>query len=153
MATASFSLSERIEAPVEQIYDHLSEPRSFLGLQPLLVEITEKARGEDAEGRPTRAFESVEKLRLLGVFPYRNRISTRMTLARPNERIECEVASPGGVRLRNAFTVREGDGASVVGDEVTVECPRWLRAFVAGEAEKAHRRLLQNLKRRMEEKT
>ena len=148
----SFVLFERIAAPVERIYAHLSEPASFLGLQPLLVEITETGRGSDADGRPTRSFRSIERLLLLGVLPYRNTITTRMTLASANERIECEVESPGKVRLRNAFTLRAEGEESVVGDDVAVECPRWLRFFVVGEALKAHQRMLRNLKRRMEER-
>ena len=151
MSTASFRLSQTIAAPAGRIYAHLSEPASFLGLQPLLIEVTETDRGEDAAGRPTRTFRCVEKLRLLGFLPYRNAITTRMTLARPNERIECEVQSPGGVCLRNAFTVSADSGGSIVADEVTIECPRWLRGFVLGEARKAHARLLLNLKQRMEE--
>lgn len=151
MSTSSFRLAQRIAAPSRRIYAHLSEPASFLGLQPLLVEVTETARGEDSAGRPTRTFRSVEKLRLLGFLPYRNAITTRMTLTRPNERIECDVHSPGGVRLRNAFIVSADDDGSLVADEVTIECPRWLRRFVVGEARKAHARLLLNLKQRMEE--
>ena len=151
MPAASFSLSERIAAPVDRIYAHLSEPASFLGLQPLLIEVTETGRGSDDQGRPTRTFRSVEKLRLLGFLPYRNAITTRMTLARPNERIECEVDSPGGVRLRTVYTLRRDGRESEVGDEVTVECPRLLQGYVVGEARRAHQRLLHNLKRRMEE--
>ena len=149
--STSFRLSQQIAAPPERIFAHLSEPASFLGLQPLLIEVTETGRGEDGQGRATRTFRSVERLRLFGFLPWRNAITTRMTLARPNQRIECEVDSPGGVHLRTAFTVR-GEGAmSVVGDEVTIECPRWLTGFVVGEARKAHERLLLNLKQRMEE--
>jgi hypothetical protein len=151
VATATFDVSERIAAPRERIYAHLSEPQSFLGLQPLLVEVTETDRSADSRGRPTRTFRSVEKLRLFRFIPYRNAITTRMTLATPNERIECEVASPGGVTLRNAFTLHPDGSDVLVGDEVTIECPSWLRGFVVAEAKKAHRRLLQNLKRRMEE--
>ena len=151
MSTSSFTRSQRIAAPAEQIYAHLSDPASYLGLQPLLVEVTETARGADAQGRPTRTFRSVEKLRLFGFLPYRNTITTLMTLARPGERIECEVHSPGGVRLRNAFTVSVDGDASLVSDEVSIECPRLLRGFVVGEARKAHERLLHNLKQRMED--
>ena len=65
VSTASFRLSQTIAAPAGRIYAHLSEPASFLGLQPLLIEVTETDRGEDAAGRPTRTFRCVEKLRLL----------------------------------------------------------------------------------------
>ena len=153
MAAASFSLSEHISAPVDLVYAHLSEPANFLGLQPLLIDVTETGRGSDSAGRPTRAFRSIEKLRLFGFVPYRNTIDTRMTLVRPNERIECAVDSPAGVRLRNAFTLRQDGRGSIVGDDVELECPRLLLSFVVGEARKAHARLLLNLKRRMEERT
>jgi ligand-binding SRPBCC domain-containing protein len=153
VSTVSFSLQEGIAAPRERVYAHLSEPASFLGLQPLLIEVTETGRGEDGSGRPTRTFRSVEKLRLFGFLPWRNAITTRMTLTQPNQRIECEVDSPGGVRLRNAFVLCDEGGESVVRDEVTIECPRLLAGFVLGEARKAHERLLSNLKKRMEEQT
>ena len=153
MSSASFNLSERIAAPVERVYAHLSEPKSYLGLQPLLVEITEIERGADADGRPTRTFRSIEKLRLLGVIPYRNAITTQMTLSRENERIEFEVHSPGGVTLRNAFAFSGENGSCVLHDEVTLECPAFLRSFVVNEATKAHRTMLENLKRRLEEKS
>ncbi len=61
--------------------------------------------------------------------------------------------SPGGVRLRNAFILRQDGAGSIVGDDVDLECPRLVLSFVVGEARKAHTRLLLNLKRRMEERT
>jgi hypothetical protein len=150
VSTARFSVAERIDAPVERVFHHLSEPASFVGLQPLLLSVEETERGEDPHGRPTRTFRSVERLRLLGFIPYRNTILTRMTLMRPNELIECEVNSPGGVKLRNTFALRAEEGTSCVCDDVTVHCPRWLRPFVVAEARRAHQRMLHNLKRRME---
>ena len=152
MSTSSFEVQQRIAAPVAAVYAHLSEPASFLGLQPLLIEVTETGRGEDAQGRPTRTFRAVENIRLFGFLPWRNTITTRMTLSRPDERIECDVESPGGVRLRNAFVLRAEGDASLVRDEVTIDCPRLLQGLVLGIARKAHERLLLNLKQRMEEK-
>jgi hypothetical protein len=149
--STSFRLSQHIAAPAGRIYAHLSEPASFLGLQPLLIEVTETGRGSNADGRPTRTFRSVERLRLFGFLPWRNAITTHMTLAQADRRIECEVHSPGGVHLRNAFTLESENGASLVADEVSIDCPRWLTGFVVGEARKAHQRLLLNLKQRMEE--
>lgn len=151
MSTTSFSRSQRIAAPATQIYAHLSEPASYLGLQPLLIEVTETARGEDSRGRPTRTFRSVEKFRLFGFLPYHNTITTHMTLALPGERIECDVHSPGGVRLHNAFILSAEGDVSLVSDEVSIECPRLLLGFVGREARKAHERLLLNLKQRMED--
>ena len=150
MCKASFDLSERIVAPVERVYEHLSEPSSYLGLQPLLIEVLDTARGADNNGRPTRTFRSIERLRLLGMIPYRNSITTKMTLSRKNERIDFEVHSPGGVTLRSAFAFSSDDGCCLLRDQVMLECPALLRSFVVNEATKAHRTMLENIKHRLE---
>jgi polyketide cyclase/dehydrase/lipid transport protein len=145
-----FEKSIWICAPPAAVFAHLSEPRNFLGLQPLLVELREIRRGSDPEGRPTRRFETVEKLRLAGFFPFRNRIEGLLTLVSDGEAVAVEVWSRPRLVLRSLYRLcPEGGGTRVV-EAVAIDCPSLLAHPVRRQAERAHDRLLAALKERLE---
>lgn len=145
-----FEKSIWICAPPAAVFAHLSEPRNFVGLQPLLVELRETRRGSDPEGRPTRRFETVEKLRLAGIVPFRNRIEGLLTLVSDDEAIEVEVWSRPRLVLRSHYRFSPEAGGTRVAERVTIDCPGLLARLVRRQAERAHDRLLAALKERLE---
>jgi hypothetical protein len=141
--------SIRIAVPADVVFAHLSDPMSYLGLQPLLASVTEITDARTAaEG--ARRFRSTEIVRLLGVLPYRNRITWRMQVRPQERRIEFETRSFPRIRLEAAYTLISEGPVSVVTDTVRIDCPRWLRGFVGAQATAAHAALLANLKARLE---
>jgi hypothetical protein len=145
-----FEKSTWIGAPPAAVFAHLSEPRNFVGLQPLLVELRETRRENDREGRPTRRFESVERLRLAGCIPLRNRIEGLLTLVRDGEVIEVLVWSWPGLALHSNYRLSSEAGGTRVVEAVAIDCPTLLAGLVRREAERAHEHLLAALKERLE---
>jgi hypothetical protein len=145
-----FEKSTWIGAKPAAVFAHLSEPGAFLGLQPLLVELHESGRGRDAEGHPTRRFESVEKLTLGGVIPYRNRIEGVLTLLSDGEAIDVTVWSRPRLVLRSHYRFNPEAGGTRVTEAVAIDCPCLLAGLVRRQAERAHGRLLAALKERLE---
>lgn len=151
MEPARFALGTRIAAPRERVYRELADPARHLGLQPLLVAVEERAAG--AEGG--RAFDAIERIRLLGVLPVRNRIHVEIVPVSPPERIDFHAHSPlGPVSVRSRFTlVPEGAGACTVREEVEVGVAGWLallRGAIVGQATRAQEGLLRSLRLRLE---
>jgi hypothetical protein len=137
-------------APPSEVFAQLSEPRNFIGLQPLLVELQETGRGCDSEGHPTRRFASVEKLWLAGFVPFHNRIDGLLTLVSDAECVEVEVRSRPGLTLHSHYRLRAEQGGTRVTERVAIECPRVFGRLVLRQAERAHVRLLTALKERLE---
>ncbi|MGW0197124.1 SRPBCC family protein [Nonomuraea sp. NPDC003201] len=96
-----------VAAPPSAVLTHLSEPSSYVGLSPLVVEVRDVRR----EPGQTR-FVSVERFRFLGFVQYDNLIE--VTLRASREGVEGEVDSPGGVRLDYRFGLAAaGEGTEV----------------------------------------
>jgi hypothetical protein len=124
----------------------LCEPARFLGLQPLLVEVREVAAPAGA-----RAFEAVERVRLLGRIPLRSRLRVELAPDRAARRVHFATRAPLGIRLEGAFALEEaGPGATRVHEMVTLAAPRGLHAWVRAQAVRAQEALLANLKQRLE---
>jgi hypothetical protein len=148
--TIGFTRALRIAASPAAVFAELSDPRCYLGLQPLLVDVTELERGVDDVGHPFRRFASVERIVLFGVFPFRNRIESRLTLEEDGRALRVDTASRPGIRLRAAYTFASEEIGTLLRLSVAIGCPRLLARFVGREAERAHDALLTNLKTRLE---
>lgn len=140
-----FARSVEIAAPWARVWEELSEPARFLGLQPLLVEVREVA----APGG-VRAFEAVEVVRALGV-PLRSRLRVELRPELAAQRVAFATRAPLGIALAGEFALRAlGAGRTAVHESVTLRCARLLRPFVAAQARRAQEALLANLKQRLE---
>jgi hypothetical protein len=127
------------------VYDHLSDPRSFLGLQPLLravEKITPVPGG--------CSWESVEAVPICCGCVHLNRIAVVTKPRLPELCVAMEVSSPGGVTIDSSLTCVEDGSDTVVRQAFLVSAPRLLRAFVRAEASKAQLAMLANLKKRLE---
>ncbi|MFG1704247.1 SRPBCC family protein [Nonomuraea sp. M3C6] len=117
-----------VPAPPSAVLAHLSEPSSYVGLSPLVVEVRD-VRREPGETR----FVSVERFRFLGFLKYDNLI--KVTLRCTAEGVEGEVDSPGGVRLDYRFGLAADGAGTEVEDVLTVHATFGpLLRYAAGKA-------------------
>ncbi|WP_246075394.1 SRPBCC family protein [Nonomuraea terrae] len=102
-----------VPAAPDAVLAHLSEPASYVGLSPLVVEVRDVRR----EAREIR-YVCVERFRFLRVVTYDNLIE--VTLRPTGDGIEGEVDSPGGVRMGYRFALAAADGGTEVTDVLDV---------------------------------
>jgi hypothetical protein len=148
--TIRFERTARLAAPPDRVFSELSDPRRYLGLQPLLVEVAPRDAGVDAEGRSYQDFESVERIRLFGPVSVSNRIESRLTREKDGAGLRIETRSRPGIRLRADYALRAEENATVLRLSVAIACPRLLAGLVRREAERAHDALLAHLTTRLE---
>jgi len=145
--TTRFERSVKIGCDGPAIYAELIDPKRQVGLQPLLTSVVEI--GGDGPAR-IRHFEAAEIVRIFGWIPWKNRIRVRVESIRPDEVVEFEARSVPGVVVRSRFTISRVEAKSHVREEVELDAPRLIHAFVRAEAIRAQEELLVNLKRRLE---
>ncbi len=145
--TLEFAIT--INRPVADVYDHLANPQSFLGLQPLLIEMSPVRESTEHE-RVVREYETVEAFRLFGRIVYRNRIRVRTTLTDPPARLDTRVHSPGGVTLNVEYHFAAQSGGTRLTEIMHLEMSRLVAGFVVSQATQAQRAVLARLKARLE---
>jgi hypothetical protein len=116
-----------VPARPELLFAHLSDPASYVGLSPLVVEVYDV----DDTG-----YTAVERFRF-GPFKYDNHIRVGITAA--DNVVASEVRSPGGVRMSHRFELSEhADGCEVV-ERTHLTAPFGLLRFSAAQALKVQR--------------
>lgn len=107
---------------------HLTEPASYVGLSPLVVEVRDVGR----EGGTTR-YTAVERFRFLGFLRYDSPIVVTLRL-KATEAVYGDVVSPGGIRMGYRFGLEpDGDGTRVT-DALRMHAPFGLLRFAASRA-------------------
>jgi hypothetical protein len=146
---AEIRLEKRVAicAPPEEVYAELWEPSRQLGLQPLLVEVVELGAGDTPD---SRVFDAVELFRFFGVLRWRNRIRVRIDPIRPGEVVAFEARSFPAITVRSRFTLAASRDGTELHEEIRVDVPAPLRAFVAAQVDRAQDGLLANLEARLE---
>lgn len=139
-----------IQREVAAIYEHLSKPQNFVGLQPLVVEVDDIRQSTNEAGQVCFDYYAVEQLHFLGFIPYRNKIASRMSLIAVNQHIRQEVRAALGIRLRQDITLTVSGQATHIRNAIDYQAPAMLRAYVHQQIDSAHAYLLEELKRRME---
>lgn len=150
MASESFEYRYFVNAPVRNIYEHLSEPGNYVGLSPLVVEVRDVEQGTDASGSLYFRYRSVERFNFLGFIRYDNLLRVTTTLTRPLQQMVSDVDSPFNVRVRFTFDFEPGDGGTWVQETVSAEMPAPLKGFVVSEAKRVQQERARILKQRME---
>lgn len=125
-----------VAAPPRAVFEHLRDPRSYVGLSPLVVEVRDIRAEPDAVH-----YVAVERFTFAGL-KYDNliRVELRADDADPARLwVGGDVDSPGNVQLRYGYTITaEGDGSRVV-DRIEVTAPFGLRRFAIGRASEVQR--------------
>jgi carbon monoxide dehydrogenase subunit G len=139
----AFRHSFAVPAPAGRIYAHLSEPESYVGLSPLVVEVRDVRRDGG-----TVSYVAVERF-TAGPLRHDNLIAVTMTFPQPGRQLVSDVVSPGRVRLvATVDLLPEGDGTRVT-ETVRVTFPALLRPLVLGQARRVQRARAAELTRRM----
>jgi hypothetical protein len=135
------------EQPVEAVYAHLADPRNFIGLQPLLISLSEVAESKQNDAR-VLSYVTTEEFHF-GPITYHNHIKVRHTLTKPNERIDTFVISPGWVTLNVEYHFAASDHGSTLQEIMHIAAPRLLMNFVTAQAAQAQTEVMRRLKARL----
>lgn len=149
MACRAFEKCVTIRANADAIHAELTQPQRQIGLQPLLTRVVEF---EQAAPGSSRTFVAIEAVRLIPGWTVHNRIEVRIEQTRPGEVVDFHARSPLRIRVHSRFTLEPEAGGTRVYEAVRIEAPRLLCAFVLRRADAAQEQLLQNLKRRLEQR-
>lgn len=150
MAVSTFQYRYFIPAPASTVYNYLSKPQSYIGLSPLVTEVTTPETSQNDEGQTVIHYEAVETFRFLGFMRYPNRIHVDMILSRPNEQMVNLVKSVPNVRMKFVFDFQpDGDG-TWVNESVTADAPLPLKGFVVSQAKAVQQARGRILKQRIE---
>jgi len=138
-----------INVPPGTVYDHLSDPHNFVGLQPLLTHV-EAVHFYERDGRRSVSYDTVEAFRWKDLVLYRNRIRVQTVFTDPPGHFETVVHSFPKITLRVDYTFTSHDGGTLVREAMYISCHAWLAKFVTDQAARAQTALLANLKERLE---
>jgi hypothetical protein len=138
-----------INCPVADVFSHLSNPRNFLGLQPLLIDMSAIIETME-DGALVRRYTTTEEFRFLGFLRYLNRIDVSLRLTNPPARMDAHVDSPGNVTLDVEYHFSARENGTHLREIVHIQSPHWATRFVISEATKAQRETLARLKARLE---
>ncbi|MBX7268122.1 SRPBCC family protein [Micromonospora sp. Llam7] len=145
----TFETSCTVAAPPEAVYQHLTDPRSYIGLSPLVVAVDGVRTGHDAEGLLVTDYVAVERFRLVGPLRWDNRIRVRLVATQPGVQLVSDVRSPGWVSLRAVVDLTAVADGTRVRERVTADAPVPLRRFVASQARRVAADRAAELTRRM----
>ncbi|WP_327005167.1 SRPBCC family protein [Dactylosporangium sp. NBC_01737] len=139
MPVDAFAHTFAVAAPPGRVYAHLADPRSYVGLSPLVAAV----RDVHTDGNRV-TYVALERFRF-----WTNPIRVTMTLDPQAPSVVSAVVSPGRVRLRAEVTLTpSGDGTDVT-ETITVESPSLLRRYVLRQAKAVQLRRAAELTRRM----
>ena len=139
-----FSDSVRVHASAPEIYTHLLDPTSYIGLSPLVVAVRDVRPTRDAQGRDATAYVAVERFRF-GPFRWDNPIRVTLTGVTADRQLLSDVVSPGAVRLQATVDLTPTDDGTEVTESVEVRSPALLRSFVLKQAGNVQRSRLAEL--------
>ena len=125
-----------VAAPPRAVFEHLRDPRSYVGLSPLVVEVRDIREKSDAVH-----YIAVERFRFVGL-RYDNliRVELRADDTDPAHLwVGGDVDSPGNVQLRYGYTITPDDDGARVVDRIQVTAPFGLRRFAIGRASEVQR--------------
>jgi len=140
-----------INRSCRDVYEHLAEPRNFLGLQPLLTSLDPQPERQDENGITLRPFYTVETFRWAGTPLLNNRIHSTAYLLDPYKKLKHFVRSKPGIEIEFNYQFDEQEGNTHLTQTVDIHTVSpLLENFVYREALKAQRAVLANLKARLE---
>jgi carbon monoxide dehydrogenase subunit G len=139
-----------VDAPPDMIYRHLSDPNSYVGLSPLVVEVRDIRLGQDDDGHNIIEYVAVERVKA-GRLHWDYRVEVLLTLATPGVALINYRASPGGVRTEAIVTLEPAHSGTHVHETIEVRSPPVLHRFAAEQARSIQRKRAEELARRFGE--
>jgi hypothetical protein len=126
-----FSVTYTVAAPPAEVFAHLAEPQSYVGLSPLVVLVRDVRPVRDDRGRDAVEYVAVERFRW-GPLRWDNPI--RVTMTALDGQVISAVVSPGAVRLDSTVDLAASGTGTEVTETIEVRSPGPLRRFVTGKA-------------------
>jgi len=145
----AFEHSFVVDAQPDAIYRHLSDPNSYVGLTPPVVEVRDIRLGQDDDRHNIIEYVAVERFRAGKLLHWDSRSNVLLTLTRPGVELVSSVIGPGGVRLRARVTLDPAPQGTQVRETIEVNSPAPLRRFAVGRARAAQLKRAEELTRRM----
>jgi hypothetical protein len=142
-----------ITAPPNTVYAEISEPNNFIGLQPLIVEVSPITRGQDSDGNIVLSYQSVELFRFGGILPYRNKIHVQSTLYPERMAMTSHVKSPFNVQVQFDYHLSAVEQGTQVDLAISFTAPVMIREYVLSQINSAQDAVLNTLKARLEART
>ncbi len=146
----SFELEIAIERPAAAVYEHLSQPANWVGLQPLLTAVSAVERTSE-QGRVCLRYTTTERFRFGGALAFNNPIDVRCVLSEPDVRIDSFVRSFPRLSLAVVYLFLPVPHGTRLIERVTISGAWLLMPYVAGTALRVQRQTLANLKARLEQ--
>ncbi|MBI1279102.1 MAG: SRPBCC family protein [Anaerolineaceae bacterium] len=150
MTTQTFQYSYLVHAPAENIYTHLADPKSYIGLSPLVGKVSDIEWLIDDQQQRIVTYKTVEMFQFLGFINYPNPLNVVMTLAQPNQQIISDVQSGMNVSVRFVFDLNQQAGGTTVTETITASTPALLSRFAINQAKAVQQHRIKTLKQRME---
>ena len=135
-----------IQAPPAAIYEFLSDPEHYKGLQPFVVDVRDVVYGTDEDGRAISRSVTVERFHFLKFIGYDNPIHVLLTATKPNEVLDSHVDSPGWTRVHFQTMFQPENGGTRISENVAIHTPRLLQFYVVRQAKVAQHVRFTNLK-------
>lgn len=149
MPIYTLEFQTQIKVPSQVVYDHLSDPHNFVGLQPLLTHVEAVQFGEQ-DGVKNVSYTTVEAFRWMDIVLYRNRIRVHSAFTKPPHQINVTVHSFPNITLNVEYTFTPLENGVHLKEVMQIHTHALLAKFVINEATKAQTALLENLKNRLE---
>ena len=149
MPIDTFEHTFLVDAPADVVYRHLSDPNSYVGLSPLVIEVRDIRLGRDDDGRNFIEYVAVERFQPTKLIRWNNRIHVVITLTQPGRELVSGVVSPGGVRLTATVELTDEPAGTRVTERIEVTAPAPLRRFVFDQARSVQLKRAEELTRRM----
>ena len=150
MTTQTFQYAYFVRAPTSKIYEHLADPLNYVGLSPLVGEVSDIERAINEQHQSIVTYKTVEMFRFLGFIHYPNPLNVVMTLAQLNQQIISDVQSTMNIKVRFVFYLKEQADGTTVTETITTNAPALLSGFTLNQAKTVQQHRAKTLKQRME---
>ncbi|MEO8608727.1 MAG: SRPBCC family protein [Chloroflexota bacterium] len=150
MASATFEHRYFINISPSKVYEYLSKPENYVGLSPLVTEVSVPESSSNPDGQTVIHYEAVETFNFLGFIHYPNRIKVAMTLTQPDRQMINLVESIPNVRVKFVFDFQAEGSGTWIHESVTAHMPLPLRSFVVSQAKAVQQARGEILKERLE---
>jgi len=150
MAAATFEHRYFVNVPAPKVYEYLSEPQSYIGLSPLVTEVSDAESTRNNDGQTIIHYQAVETFHFFGFVRYPNRIQVAMILTQPDAQIVNLVESVPNVRLKFVLDFQPEGSGTWIHEHVTAKMPLPLRGYVVSQAKAVQQARGEILKERLE---
>jgi hypothetical protein len=138
-----------IPLPVSAVYDHLTQPANFIGLQALLSTIS-SVRETEINNKRGCSNETIETFRI-GTIPVLNdRIRVQTVMTEPYRQLDTVVQSKPNICLDVHYQFTSlGDETGLV-EKMLISVSAWVSSYMVRTARRVQEQTLANLKHRLE---